>query len=290
MTQRPSVAVLGLGAMGHAFAANLVKNGFTTSGWNRTKARGEDLISAGLKLADSPEEAVSQADVVIAMLANGETTETVLAEAQSALKQGAIVVQMGTIGVEATEKLIASFQQHRPDVVFLDAPVSGTKTPAENAQIVILASGDRDRAADAETVFAAIAKGTKWLGEAGKASRMKLVVNAWLISMVQGLSESTQMAKEFGFSPDDLWSVLEGGPLAVPYVKGKLEMIKEGTYDPQMHLTWALKDVNLALEAVKNSELPSLNLISDVWQEAVDAGYGEKDLSVVYRYLSEKSA
>ncbi|WLS76939.1 NAD(P)-dependent oxidoreductase [Erwinia pyri] len=288
MTQRPSVAVLGLGAMGHAFAANLVKNGFTTSGWNRTKSRGKDLISAGLKLADSPEEAVSQADVVIAMLANGETTETVLAEAQSALKQGAIVVQMGTIGVEATEKLIASFQQHRPDVVFLDAPVSGTKTPAENAQIVILASGDRERAADAETVFAAIAKGTKWLGEAGKASRMKLVVNAWLISMVQGLSESTQMAKEFGFSPDDLWSVLEGGPLAVPYVKGKLEMIKEGTYDPQMHLTWALKDVNLALEAAKKSELPGLNLISDVWQEAVDAGYGEKDLSVVYRYLSEK--
>lgn len=288
MTQRPSVAVLGLGAMGHAFAANLVKNGFTTSGWNRTKSRGKDLISAGLKLADSPEEAVSQADVVIAMLANGETTETVLAEAQSALKQGAIVVQMGTIGVEATEKLIASFQQHRPDVVFLDAPVSGTKTPAENAQIVILASGDRERAADAETVFAAIAKGTKWLGEAGKASRMKLVVNAWLISMVQGLSESTQMAKEFGFSPDDLWSVLEGGPLAVPYVKGKLEMIKEGTYDPQMHLTWALKDVNLALEAAKNSELPGLSLISDVWREAVDAGYGEKDLSVVYRYLSEK--
>ncbi|MDW8846184.1 NAD(P)-dependent oxidoreductase [Erwinia sp. MMLR14_017] len=288
MTQRPSVAVLGLGAMGHAFAANLIKKGFTTSGWNRTKARGEDLISAGLKLADNPEEAVKEADVVIAMLADAETTETVLAKAQSALKQGAIVVQMGTIGVEATEKLIAAFQQQRPDVVFLDAPVSGTKTPAENAQIVILASGDRDRAADAETIFAAISKGTKWLGEAGKASRMKLVVNAWLISMVQGLSESTQMAKEFGFSPDDLWSVLEGGPLAVPYVKGKLEMIKEGTYDPQMHLTWALKDVNLALEAAKNSELPGLNLISDIWQQAVDAGYGEKDLSVVYRYLSEK--
>lgn len=288
MTQRPTVAVLGLGAMGHAFAANLVKKGFTTSGWNRTKARGEDLVSAGLKLADSPEEAVKQADVVIAMLANAETTESVLAKAQSALKQGAIVVQMGTIGVEATKSLIAAFRQQRPDVVFLDAPVSGTKTPAENAQIVVLASGDRDRAADAETVFAAIAKGTKWLGEAGKASRMKLVVNAWLISMVQGLSESTQMAKEFGFSPDDLWSVLEGGPLAVPYVKGKLEMIKEGTYDPQMHLTWALKDVNLALAAAKESELPGLNLISDIWQEAVDAGYGEKDLSVVYRYLSEK--
>lgn len=288
MTQRPSVAVLGLGAMGHAFAANLLKNSFTTYGWNRTRARGEDLENAGLRLIDTPQQAVEQADVVIAMLADASTTESVLDQAISTLKQGAIVVQMGTIGVESTEKLIATFQQQRPDVVFLDAPVSGTKTPAENAQIVVLASGDRERAAAVEPVFAAISKGTKWLGAAGAATKMKLVVNAWLISMVQGLSESTQMAKEFGFSPDDLWSVLEGGPLAVPYVKGKLEMIKEGSFEPQMHLTWALKDVNLALAASKTSELPGLSLISDVWQEAVEAGYGEKDLSVVYRYLSEK--
>ncbi|WP_338555970.1 NAD(P)-dependent oxidoreductase [Erwinia sp. E_sp_B04_7] len=289
MTQRPSVAVLGLGAMGHAFAANLLKNSFTTYGWNRTRARGEDLENAGLRLIDTPQQAVEQADVVIAMLADASITESVLDQAISTLKQGAIVVQMGTIGVESTEKLIATFQQQRPDVVFLDAPVSGTKTPAENAQIVVLASGDRERAAAVEPVFAAISKGTKWLGAAGSATKMKLVVNAWLISMVQGLSESTQMAKEFGFSPDDLWSVLEGGPLAVPYVKGKLEMIKEGSFEPQMHLTWALKDVNLALAASKTSELPGLSLISNVWQEAVEAGYGEKDLSVVYRYLSEKT-
>ena len=288
MSQRPSVAVLGLGAMGHAFAANLLKNGFVTWGWNRTKARGEDLQGAGLQLADSPEEAVRQADVVISMLADAATTESVLQQATSALKKEAIVVQMGTIGVESTEKLIAHFSEQRPDVVLLDAPVSGTKAPAENAQIVVLASGDRQRAERVEPVFAAISKGTKWLGKAGAASRMKLVVNAWLISMVQGLAESTQMAEEFGFTPDEFWSVLDGGPLAVPYVKGKLDMIKEGSYEPQMHLTWALKDVNLALAAAKNSELPGLNLIADVWQDAVDAGYGEKDLSVIYRYLSEK--
>ncbi|WP_158781496.1 NAD(P)-dependent oxidoreductase [Pantoea sp. BAV 3049] len=289
MNKRPSVAVLGLGAMGHAFAANLLKNGFTTYGWNRTKARGEDLQSAGLQLADSPEEAVKQADVVIAMLADAATTESVLKQMQSSLKQGAIVVQMGTIGVESTEKLIATFAGQRADIVFLDAPVSGTKAPAENAQIVILASGDREKSKAIEPVFAAISKGTKWLGEAGASSRMKLVVNSWLISMVQGLSESTRLAKEFGFSPEEFWNVLEGGPLAVPYVKGKLDMISGGQYDPQMQLTWALKDVNLALAAAPESELPGLTLISDVWQDAVDKGYGEKDLSVVYRYLSEKT-
>ncbi|WP_034914871.1 MULTISPECIES: NAD(P)-dependent oxidoreductase [Erwinia] len=289
MSQHPAVAVLGLGAMGHAFAANLLKNGFSTSGWNRTKSRGDDLKAAGLTLANSPQQAVEQAGVVITMLADAATTESVLEQASSALKNGAIVVQMGTIGVEATEKLIGFFAERRPDVVFIDAPVSGTKTPAENAQIVVLASGDRQRAAAVEPVFAAISKATKWLGAAGSASKMKLVVNAWLISMVQGLSESMQMAKEFGFTSDDLWSVLEGGPLAVPYASAKLEMMKEGRYDPQMQLTWALKDARLALSAAKDSELPGLRLIADVWQEAVNAGYGENDLSVVYHYLSEKT-
>ncbi|MGE9550170.1 NAD(P)-dependent oxidoreductase [Erwinia amylovora] len=289
MNQRPSVAVLGLGAMGHAFAANLLKNGFTTCGWNRTKARGEDLQNAGLQLADSPEEAVKQADVVLSMLADAATTESVLQQALSSLKPGAIVVQMGTIGVESTEKLIATFGQQRTDIVFIDAPVSGTKAPAENAQIVVLASGDRESSRAIEPVFAAISRETKWLGEAGAASRMKLVVNSWLISMVQGLSESTQLAKEFGFSPEEFWNVLEGGPLAVPYVKGKLDMIAAGQYEPQMHLVWALKDVNLALAAAPESALPGLKLIADVWQDAVNKGYGEKDLSVIYRYLNENT-
>lgn len=287
MNQRSAVAVLGLGAMGHAFAANLLKNGFVTSGWNRTSARGEDLQSAGLRLAETPEQAVKEADVVISMLANAEITEEVLQKTLSSLKQGAILVQMGTIGVEATEKLLATLHEKRPDVIFLDAPVSGTKAPAENAQILVLASGDREKAQAVEPVFAAISKGVKWLGAAGAASRMKLVVNAWLISMVQGLAESTQMAEEFGFTPDEFWDVLDGGPLAVPYAKAKLGMIKEGSYEPQMHLTWALKDARLALAAAKESRMPGLTTIAELWQQAVDAGYGEKDLSVIYRYLQE---
>ncbi|WP_380178233.1 NAD(P)-dependent oxidoreductase [Kalamiella sp. sgz302252] len=287
MNQRPAVAVLGLGAMGHAFAANLLKKDLVVSGWNRTKSRGEDLQQAGLRLADTPQQAVEQADVVISMLANAEITQEVLSKALSSFKQGAILVQMGTIGVEATEKLLTTMAKERPDVIVLDAPVSGTKAPAENAQILVLASGDREKAQAAEPVFAAISKGVKWLGEAGAASRMKLVVNAWLISMVQGLAESTQMAEEFGFTPDQFWDVLDGGPLAAPYAKAKLGMIEEGSYEPQMQLTWALKDARLALAAAKESRLPGLNVTAKLWQEAVDAGYGDKDLSVIYRYLQE---
>lgn len=124
----------------------------------------------------------------------------------AAMKPHAVLAQMGTLGVEATEELIAAVKQARDDIVFIDAPVSGTKVPAENAQVLVLASGDRQAASAVEPVFATIAKGTRWLGPAGAGNRMKLVVNAWLIVMMQGIAESTQ--------------------LAAPYVKGQLAMIK----------------------------------------------------------------
>lgn len=285
MSQQPTVAVLGLGAMGHAFAANLLKKGFTVYGWNRTRARGEDLLQSGLRLADTPEQAVESADVVIAMLSDGETTEHTLHQVKEALKQGATVAQMGTIGVEKTDALIAWFAEQRADVVFIDAPVSGTKAPAENAQILVMASGDQTRAQGAETVFAAIGKGTQWLGEAGKSSRMKLVVNSWLIGLMQSLAESTRLAETFGFTPDDLWQVLDGGPLAAPYAKVKLATIASGDFTPQMHLLWALKDAKLALDAKGDAKLPALEHIAELWQRAVDAGYGEQDLASVYQYL-----
>lgn len=292
MSQQPSVAVLGLGAMGHAFAANLIKKGFTTRVWNRTPSKGDDLVSSGAVAGKTPRETVEGVDVVIAMLADGNTTQSVLNGADGALaglKKGGIVVQMGTIGVEATEALIAQLKQDRPDVVFIDAPVSGTKAPAEQAQIVVLASGDREKAAAVEPVFAAISKAVKWLGEAGRASKMKLVVNAWLISMVEGIAESSQLAQELGFTTDELWNVLDGGPLAVPYIKGKMEMFKSDDYTPQMQLTWALKDINLALKASGSRSLPVMQNISNTWQKAVDAGYGDSDLSVVYRYLGSQN-
>lgn len=288
INQQPSVAVLGLGAMGHAFAANLLKKSFYVSGWNRTRARGEDLTASGLVLCDTPEQAVAEADVVIVMLSDGDTTLTSCAQILPILKAGAILCQMGTIGVDATRQLIEMTEAQRPDVVLLDAPVSGTKAPAEQAQILVLASGERQRAAAIEPVFSAISKGAKWLGAAGAGSKMKLVANAWLVSVMQGVAESTQLAQQFGFTPDDFWQVLEGGPLAAPYVKGKLAMISAGEYPAQMQLTWALKDARLALEAAGDRPMPVLQTIATQWQGAVDAGYGAKDLSVVYHYLHEQ--
>ncbi|WP_438765162.1 NAD(P)-dependent oxidoreductase [Kushneria sp. TE3] len=291
MSNDNTVAVLGLGAMGHAFAANLLKNDLPVRVWNRTHSRGDDLAQQGAVNADSAVEAVSGARFVITMLPDFETTRDVLLGDTSALKQlpeNGVVIQMGTIGVEQTETLIREIKAARPDVVFIDAPVSGTKAPAEQATISVLASGDQNAAEGIDDVFNAIAKRVVWLGDAGRGSRMKLVVNAWLIHMMQGIAESARLAQTLGFSTDELWSVLDGGPLAAPYVKAKLDKIGGDEYSAQMALEWGLKDARLALEAAGDTDLPGLSRISDIWHDAVDKGLGEQDIAAVHAYLKRQ--
>ena len=285
MKAQPAVAVLGLGAMGHAFAANLLKKGFTVYGWNRTPGRGEDLQPNGLQLCNDAALAVADASVIIAMLTDGAATQAIIRTIAPSCPQGATFCQMGTIGIQETAEAIALLHALRPDMLYLDAPVSGTKAPAENAQILVMASGDQTRTGAAQQVFDAISRGTQWYGEAGNSQKMKLVINAWLIAMMQGVAESMQLAKQFGFTPEQLWETLEGGPLAAPYVKGKLEMIRKEDYTPQMQLQHALKDARLALANAPQGTMPMMSDIAALWENAAQNGLAEQDLAAVYAWL-----
>lgn len=271
--------------MGHAFAANLLKKGFTVYGWNRTPGRGEDLQIHGLQLCNDAQLTVADAEVVIAMLTDGDATLASIRAIAPSCPQGATFCQMGTIGIQETAEAIALLETLRPDMLYLDAPVSGTKAPAENAQILVMASGDQKRAGAAQHVFDAISRGTQWYGEAGNSQKMKLVINAWLIAMMQGVAESMQLAKQFGFTPEQLWETLEGGPLAAPYVKGKLEMIRKDDYTPQMQLQHALKDARLALNNAPEGTMPMMSDITHLWAQAAAGGLAEQDLAAVYAWL-----
>lgn len=220
------------------------------------------------------------------MLADGQATLQVLAQIAPACQPQAIYCQMGTIGLAETQEAIALLRERQPAMTFVDAPVSGTKAPAEKAQILVLASGDREKCSPAEQVFAAISRGTQWFGEAGNSQKMKLVLNAWLIAMMQGIAESAQLAKTLGFTPDQLWSALEGGPLAAPYVKVKLDAIANEQFAPQMQLAHALKDARLALSLSEPHTMPGLDNIAELWQQAADAGFAGQDLSSIYQWLS----
>ncbi|WP_110655359.1 NAD(P)-dependent oxidoreductase [Salinicola halimionae] len=289
MSDSRSIAVLGLGAMGHAFAANLVQAGFHVGVWNRSPGKADDLIEGGAKVAGSPADAVSNAQAVVVMLPDLAATRDVLLGddgALAAMPIDALLIQMGTLGVAETDRLIAEVGEARSDVAFIDAPVSGTKAPAQQGKITILASGDRDRAgAMVEPIFDVLGQKTHWLGQAGQGARMKVVINAWLISMMQGIAETAQLADTLGFTTDDLWQVIEGGPLATPYMKLKMDMIASGEFDPQMAMQWGLKDIGLALEAGDDKALPSLSHIRNLWFDAVNAGHGEQDIAAIYAFL-----
>ena len=284
----PSVAVLGIGIMGSAMARNLLKAGLRTSVWDRSAATTARLAESGARAAASPQEAVRDADVVVTMLPTAEVVTSVMLDGDvvGAFARGATWAQMGTIGVEATDQLGSRVAKIRPDVLFVDAPVSGTKGPAETGQLLILASGPETAEPILRPAFAAMGRSAMWLGAAGQGSRMKLAINAYLAALIEGVAEALTLAERLGVDPAKLGGVIEGGPLDAPLAGAKLHKMERGDFSPEFPLEWALKDVDLALAAAGEDSLPSLAALSRTWHSAVKAGHGREDVSAAVLALS----
>ncbi|HKC28687.1 MAG TPA: NAD(P)-dependent oxidoreductase [Jatrophihabitans sp.] len=274
-------AVLGTGIMGSAIARNLVAAGLPVTVWDRSEAATAPLSEAGASTAPSAAAAVRDAQVVITMLPTADVvTDVVFADGVSdAFATGAVWAQMGTIGLAATTDLVGRLAQLRPDVMFVDAPVSGSKGPAESGQLLILASGPAAARPVLERTFDAVGRRTLWLGDAGQGSRMKLVVNAYMSVLIEGVAEALALAERLGIEPARLSEAIEGGPLDAPIADAKLHKMETGDFAPEFPLEWALKDVDLAIDAAGDDRLPLLRALSRQWRSAVDAGLGRKDVS-----------
>jgi 3-hydroxyisobutyrate dehydrogenase len=264
------VAVLGTGIMGSAMARNLVTAGLRTTVWDRSPAATAPLASAGALVADSAAEAARDARVVITMLPTADVTDSVIfgGGVADALAEGAVWAQMGTIGLTATADSARKLAGPRPDVRFVDAPVSGSKGPAETGTLLILASGPAAAAATVDPVFSVLGRRTVWLGPAGQGSRMKLVVNAYMSILIEGVAEALELADRLGIDESRLAECI-----------AKLHKMERGDFAPEFPLAWALKDVDLALGAAGDGELPVLAALSRQWRAAVDAGHGRDDVS-----------
>ncbi len=275
------VAVLGTGIMGSAMARNLVSAGLRTTIWDRSSTATAPLSDAGALVAASPAEAVHDAQVVITMLPTADVVTSVIFDSgvAEALPAGAAWAQMGTIGLAETTAISSRLGELRPDVMFVDAPVSGSKGPAEAGQLLILASGPPAAAAAVRPVFSAIGRRTVWLGEAGQGSRMKLAVNAYMSILIEGVAEALELAGQLGIDDSKLAEAIEGGPLDAPIADAKLHKMERGDFAPEFPLEWALKDVDLAISAAGDDELPLLAALSRQWHAAVDAGHGREDVS-----------
>jgi 3-hydroxyisobutyrate dehydrogenase len=275
------VAVLGTGIMGSAMARNLAAAGLRTTVWDRSPSATAPLSDAGALVAASPAEAARDAPVVITMLPTAEVVNSVIFDGgvAQAFAEGAVWAQMGTIGVTATTDAAGRLGQFRPDAMFVDAPVSGSKGPAEAGQLLILASGPDAAEQAVGPAFSAIGRKTVWLGEAGQGSRMKLVVNAYMSILIEGVAEALELASQLGINTSKLAEAIEGGPLDAPIADAKLHKMERGDFAPEFPLEWALKDVDLAIGAAGGDTPPLLAALSRQWRAAVDAGHGREDVS-----------
>src|SRR5579859_455418 len=215
MTDRkPKLAVLGLGTMGTAMAQTAHRSGVPLVVWNRAPAATKEFAEQGVEVAQTVVDAVSGADVVITMVTDGEAVQSIAGDEGllEALRPGAVWAQMSTIGVEATDQVLALLNDKHSDALFVDAPVSGSKVPAENGTLLIFASGPDEAQPLVQPVFDTIGQRTIWLGPAGNGSRMKLVNNVLLAFTAEGVANALALAHRLGLQTSTVVSAFDGGP------------------------------------------------------------------------------
>ncbi len=279
----PTIAVLGTGLIGAPVARNLRKHGFTVRAWNRTAAKARALITDGIQAFDSPAEAVQGARIIVTVLKDGPSVQDAMHAAAPALKQGAIWLQLSTVGIEAIDTLATLADQL--GLTFYDAPVQGTRQPAEMAQLVILASGPIEQRSVVQTVFDAIGKRTLWVSEkTGLSSRLKLALNNWAFALTHGLAESLALAKGLGVDPTLVVDVVTGGPMDSDYFQAKAAAILADNYATSFSIENAAKDARLVVEAAGLNGVQLDAAQAGLWrfERALAAGHGDKDMAASY--------
>jgi len=206
----------------------------------------------------------------------------------AALAPDAIWVQMSTIGVAGTERVAAMVQTERPDVTLLDAPVSGSREPAEQGQLTIFASGPQQARPRVATLFDALGQRTIWVGEVGAGSRLKLVNNTLVAFAAEVVANSAALASRLGLETQTVVDALGGGPLVSAWQAAKLQRIAKGEFSAQFALSLAVKDVRLALQAAGDDRFGVLASLADEWGQVVGQGLGGQDLTVVTRWLEQQ--
>jgi 3-hydroxyisobutyrate dehydrogenase len=283
MADQPTVAVLGTGTMGAPMARNLAAAGFPVRAWNRSPEKAEPLAEAGVHVAASPAEAVEGADVVLTMLFDVTAVLETMEDAAGALGADAVWVQASTVGVAGEQRLSALAAEL--GITYVDAPVLGTKQPAEKGALVVLAAGPEEVRQRLAPLFDAVGQRTMWVGEAGAATRLKLVANAFTLTVLEGVAQSLSMAQALGLDPTLFLEAVEGGAMDAPYVQLKGAAMVNGRFDAAFSLAGAFKDAGLIEEAMAAHGVDTgvIRAIRGHQERSLAAGHGDEDMAATYR-------
>jgi 3-hydroxyisobutyrate dehydrogenase len=276
-----TVAVIGAGGtMGFGMTRNIARAGIAVRAWNRSRGKAEPLAEDGVTVCDTAAEAAKGAGVVLTMLADADA---VLETAQGALQEGegTIWLQMSTIGEAGTGRCIELAAQRGID--FLDAPVLGTRQPAEEGKLVVLASGPERNRDRVQPIFDAVGQKTIWVGEAGAATRLKVVVNSWVLTVTEAAAEMIALAQALDVDPSMIFDAIEGGTLDLPYLRMKAKAILEHNFEPMFALKLAAKDAGLIEESAERHgvQVPLYSVIRQQMQRAAEQ-HGDEDVSATY--------
>jgi 3-hydroxyisobutyrate dehydrogenase len=278
------VALLGTGTMGAAMGRRMRAHGLLVRAWNRSRAKAEPLAADGIEVVDTPRAAAEGADVLVTMLTDGAAVEAAMLGPVGALAgatPGCTWLQTSTVGIAACGRLAELATRNR--LGFVDAPVAGSKEPAERGELIVLAAGARELVAKVNPVLEAIARRTVWLGGVGAGTRAKLAMNAWVTGLVAVLAETITLCEGLDLDPRLFLDLLAGGPTDSPYAQLKGKAMIERKFAPSFSLRLAHKDLRLILEAGREAgaSFPVITAIEETFDRAERQGRGDEDLAAV---------
>ncbi|MDQ0756607.1 NAD(P)-dependent oxidoreductase [Arthrobacter sp. B3I4] len=292
-TQR-TVAVLGTGIMGAAMARNLLRAGHEVRVWNRDQAKTAPLADAGAQVASSPAEAVAGAEVVVTMLYDAAAVTEVIRQAAPGVSPGTAWVQSTTVGVHDVAALAALAEVVGLDLV--EAPVSGTREPAEAGQLLVIAAGPEAVRERVAPVLDAIGARTVWTGEdpsAGSAARLKLVVNSWVIAASNAAGEILALAEALGVEPQQFFNLIDGGGLDLPFLRAKAGLVLEDRLEPaSFAVDTSLKDARLILDAAREHglRLDGAEASAARLARVASQGRSKQDMAAAYYASTQQDA
>ncbi|MGV1098852.1 NAD(P)-dependent oxidoreductase [Thiovibrio sp. JS02] len=284
------IGFIGLGIMGRLMAANLLRKGHAVMVYNRTAGKSETLAALGAEVAKNPAEIGSWAESTILMLTGPEAITAVLEGPDGFLATcppGRTLINMSTVSPDYSRALADRLREK--DLTLLDAPVSGSKKPAEEGTLVILASGPQEIVRTQEALFLAMGKKVVYCGEAGMGSAMKMAINLLLGIMMEGLCEAVAFGERCGLAPELLLDTILAGPLGCGLYGLKTEMLKTNTFPPQFPLKHMAKDINFVVETARDrkAQIPVGEAVAALYNLGLGKGLGEEDFAAVKKLLAK---
>ncbi|XP_039133931.1 LOW QUALITY PROTEIN: glyoxylate/succinic semialdehyde reductase 1-like [Dioscorea cayenensis subsp. rotundata] len=279
------IGFLGLGIMGKAMAVNLLRHGFKVTVWNRTLSKCEELAAEGASIGETPAAVIKKCKYTIAMLSDPSAALSVVFDKDGVLEvicDGKGYIDMSTVDPDTSLKISEAIE-HKGGY-FLEAPVSGSKKPAEDGQLVILAAGKKELYEEIIPAFDVLGKKSFYLGQVGNGAKMKLVVNMIMGSMMNAFSEGLCLADRSGLNCQTLLDVLDLGGIANPMFKMKGPTMLQSSYSPAFPLKHQQKDMRLALALGDENavSMPVAAAANEAFKKARSLGLGDLDFSAVY--------